>query len=672
MTNSPVLPLLPLEAYVDDFESNIIIAPALDYVELRSDHADLNITEIVENNRYFKTMPETGSITLLSGEMGTGKTTLVRSLIAKHKSELDCGLVYKPIYRILVVSHRKLLNRQIAQALTVGYYEDIKALGDAGILTEVDQLATSPESLSYIDARNVYNMFFGDEFNQVLAHTARSATMGGYCRSAINKLRTLVCNAKTAILADTYTSLQLVEFLRSVQKHSTIKKPIVRIQNLYKPRVHQQAKIYLYTKHDEFIGAAEKFSTENPDMKLLGICNERKKTDALLTAFGGSPAEFYNDEVTTDRDLLINSKTFDASSSCDINSLVADKKRVVYSPTLGTGVSIDEGHGFNVAFCDFGGRSTTARECSQQMARFRGLSEYHLFIGGGHGTRPESISSVLDQYIHNPMSMEFIAIGEDYNADGDIVIDDYTRIAAGAIAEENQSKNNFKQSLLTVLRDEGFSIHQYSSYSNVDTELVDAGHIIMDRVREQQKADKEQEIAEKAVNIAAIYRLDDALALALAKKDEKYRIFTKAAKLASYAAMSAETAMQRDKQERLDVRRGTMSAIDLNYVSASKKLLDSIYGIVGIDMSTMTVDTDKSWSKADADTIKKLMTRKNWVRYEAMGIPISGKSLKNPNRWFNQAIKYLGLDVSIDRKHKSDVYRVDPASLDTLRMIMGC
>ena len=131
--------------------------------------ANLVYVYTTEHNKYFTSQIQEGFVNLLIGEKGTGKTTSVKKFIDQLPAELS----------VLVVTHRRTLNQQIASDLGFDYYEDVKEILGKESLQDSNRLVCSPESLVNITSHRHYDLVFIDECEQVLAHCTKSDTMRG-------------------------------------------------------------------------------------------------------------------------------------------------------------------------------------------------------------------------------------------------------------------------------------------------------------------------------------------------------------------------------------------------------------------------------------------------------------------------------------------------------------
>lgn len=654
MTNSPALNPTPIDNY--DFDSQClthslsISETAITEYAVDYDKFNLSITEITEHSRYLQAKPQLGAITLLISGMGTGKTTAVShpfsAIIEQAEREHR-----NP--RILILSHRKALNKQLSQNHEVKYYEDIKRT-EGLELAYADDLATSPESLIHIPASNRYDAIFIDEVSQVLDHTLLSKTMKGSSRGVYNKIRALVNRAGTVILADAHDSKQLQQFLKSVDRSGNTK-PIVKVTNTFKPHAEAGDTVYIHKSRHGLVGAAREHRAANPFKKLAGISNEIEKSKTLIEAMQTTVKEPF---------LVTGSQNNDLSTESLISNIIG-ADTFVTSPALTSGFSVAVGHGYDTAFCDFGARSITAEESCQMMHRLREIPHFEMFLGSASVNRylPVTTTGVINRLIREQESFEFriVNANADYDCNGELIIDDFSVACAAAIAERNRSLNNFKGHMIHLLEDQGFNIVYVDECSD-DTKAI--GKEIVAIVKDQLKEEHQEELVETAQVFESILHVDSDTAMELAIRDDKYHFTTKGVSNACIAHMTKDAARKADMRDKAN-----SSAIDLKRYSASKRVLDKICAQAGLDMETFTLDGELTWSKENESDIKRLMHKNHWTRFEQLGIPINSKS--KPVSWFNKTLKYLGLDVTVIRDRKHDYYKIDPQSIDILRKLMA-
>ncbi|HHZ94328.1 MAG TPA: toprim domain-containing protein, partial [Flavobacteriales bacterium] len=291
--------------------NDVLVKEGLEAVQEQL-NANLVYAYMTEHNKYFTSEIQEGFVNLLIGEKGTGKTTSVKAFIDTLPRELS----------VLVVTHRRTLNQQIASDLGFDYYEDVKEILGKESLQDSNRLVCSPESLVNITSNRQYDLVFIDECEQVLAHCTKSDTMRGNAKLSTDMLTSFCYRADTVILSDANLSSNTYTFMDNMGN-----KDVMKLVNTFKPRTEQKAKVYVYASKAEVVGMAQ-----NDERKAYCFSDEKERA-----------VEFA--EARTGETLLVTSATIDSVSGImeNINDHVKSYSTVCGSPSMGTGVSVDEG-----------------------------------------------------------------------------------------------------------------------------------------------------------------------------------------------------------------------------------------------------------------------------------------------------------------------------------------
>ncbi|HHZ69158.1 MAG TPA: hypothetical protein EYN54_02510 [Methylococcaceae bacterium] len=589
-----------------------------------------------EHNKYFTSKINEGFINLLIGEKGTGKTTSVKKFIDLLPSDQS----------VLVCTHRKTLNQQIAKDLGFDYYEDVKEILGKKELENSNRLVCSPESLPHISASRHYDVVFIDECEQVLAHCTKSDTMRGNAKLSTDMLTSFCYRADTVILSDANLSNNTYTFLDNMSMNGS--KDVMKLVNTYKPRIEQQAKVYLHTSKAVLIGMAAEDSRK-------AFCFSDEKERAT---------EFY--EARQGKGLLVTSKTIDSVSRImeNINDHVKDYDTVCGSPSMGTGVSVDVGHGYTVGYGLFGGMTTTVQQCQQQMARFRGLSEFHIVAAERYGNLPETAKEVTQKLITTPMMVTSANCGISLN--GDVMVDSFAKLWCSVTAEHNKSKNDFLNNLIAALELEGFEV---IIVEEEDESLKCAGNELLEVSAERREKEKEERIANKADELKVEFDIDINLATYIAEKNESKGLLTKGLRNLSIARMSPREATARDTSQLKSIIKGSKSSAQVTHYNEGGKLLRRLAKAAGINLEDLTTN-GKTWSTDSEKGIKKFMYAANKENFSFLRMSLTSASKKKPVLWFNNTLSRLGLEVIIEsRTNEATTFTVSQQSLEALKAL---
>jgi Domain of unknown function (DUF3854) len=143
----------------------------------------------------------------------------------------------------------------------------------------------------------------------------------------------------------------------------------------------------------------------------------------------------------------------------DITNAVKDVDALLYSPSLGTGVDINEYH-FDLVFGIFHAKSQTATECAQQLYRYRPNVPIHVWVAprppfGYQETNAQKIKERMLQT--NEVTAFVLRIDRETGRRGvekDWALDAYCKI----LAARNRSINNLRDDLHDLLTEMGNKI----------------------------------------------------------------------------------------------------------------------------------------------------------------------------------------------------------------------
>ncbi|HHZ97601.1 MAG TPA: hypothetical protein EYN67_19135 [Flavobacteriales bacterium] len=612
--------------------NDVLVKEGLEAVQ---DQLATNLTYVytTEHNKYFTSSIQEGFINLLIGEKGTGKTTSVKSFI-------DALPVNQSV---LVVTHRRTLNQQIAKDLGFDYYEDVKEILGKESLQDSHRLVCSPESLVNIAATRHYDVVFMDECEQVLGHCTQSDTMRGSAKLSTTMLTSFCHRADTVILSDANLSDNSYQFISQLGSKS-----IMKLVNTYKPRKAQKAKVYVYSSKAELVGMA----AIDP-RKAYCFSDEKERATEFSEAREGNS-------------LLVTSSTIDSISSImeNINEHVKSYSTVCGSPSMGTGVSVDEGHGYSVGYGLFGGMTTTVEQCQQQMARFRGLNEFHLVVAERYNNLPETQKRVIKQLVTDPMLITSANCGVTLH--GDVMVDSFAKLWCTVTAEKNKSKNNFQGNLLDALELEGFEIVLIEEENETSKAK---GKESLEVSKERREVEKTKRVEAKAAELRTKLGVDQQLATYIAERNETKALLTKGLRNLTIATMTTKEATAKDKDQLFKVINGTKSSVQVTHYNESGKLLRRLAKAAGIDLDNLTTN-GKTWTTDSERGIRSFMLKQSKEYFSFLHIPLTTASKKNPVAWFNNTLSRLGLEVIVDSR-TADVktFTVSQQSLEALKAL---
>jgi len=252
------------------------------------------------------------NIVVIRAAKGTGKTQWLA----------EAAKCYN---RVLSVGHRVSLVRQSAARLNLTpYYEDGKWI------TNAPRVATTIHSLDKIETDAPYDLVIVDEIEQVLKAIVNDRNLKSRKVSAVGALMEHLRKARLIILADADVGEATLTFINTAFPDQ----PIAYVENEYAHRAIDHL-VLLPSPEDVLQKSLEWYETNA--WKIALACNTRADADRAEL--------FYRQFLPDARILKITSETSENNNETleHINNILRDVDVFIYSPSVGTGVSIDVG-----------------------------------------------------------------------------------------------------------------------------------------------------------------------------------------------------------------------------------------------------------------------------------------------------------------------------------------
>ena len=428
-------------------------------------------------------LPLSGLV-VLSSDMGTGKTELMRKWLKEH-----------PEVRFLNNGHRVNLLKNLSERLQTEMYSSL-SYGD---LAKAKALSITIDSLHKLNTEALeYGCVFIDEACQYLTHLLHSKTCREYRAQILEVLEYIVYNATLVVIADAHMDDVTVDFFRAMRPQG--EEPLIfvndwkngdRFIHWYEGKdssslVAQVSTALMLGKKIMVVADSKKFIKKLEKSLLMSmkveVASSEKAGDKGTRGQGdkGTPKAEEQGDISRNQGktsptpplphsptpLRIWSIHSDNSGSKenvafikDITNAVKDVDALLASPSLGTGVDIPNYH-FDAVYGAFHGTSQTATECAQQLYRYRPKVPFHVWVApippfGYKDTNANKIKERLLQT--NQLTAFLIRIDRETGkrgAEKDWALDAYCRIEA----KRNQSMNNLRTDLRDLLTEMGNQI----------------------------------------------------------------------------------------------------------------------------------------------------------------------------------------------------------------------
>jgi hypothetical protein len=423
------------------------------------------------NQKYISNVPLTQGVTYLSSPKGTGKTALLKKLVA------ECRATTKSV---LVIGHRQLLLGELARNLGLHFYKDKIDYSADTKDSKFEYLAICIDSMPLLlnTARERYDVIIIDESEQVFRHLV-SQTLAANRRACYFQIEFFVKYAQSVILSDADLGFLTINTVERMLGHCDNSKLYV---NSHKP---DSAAMDLYQSKNHLIA----------DMKEIVrsggrhfICCNSKTTAILLKQI------LVADGKSADKIMLITSKN---SKQKDVVEFLKDIKTAILSidvliasPSLGTGIDITFDNAeqlVDTVFGFFDANITTHFDLDQQLARVRHPKAVKAWVSPMISYVETNPSVIKDFYVSSGKITDSLT---GYDASGHPKYDADDKILtlyADVMSITNASKNNLKKHFIDLKLRNGWEVNRIEKS---EAELQDITHDI----REAKEQIEEEEV----------------------------------------------------------------------------------------------------------------------------------------------------------------------------------
>lgn len=392
---------------------------------------------------------------ILKSQKGTGKTRALKGFIQQMQ---DTGVP------VISIGHRCVLLNEQAAKLGLDYYEDLE-----------HDLGTSKNLAITLDSLHKVNLgrFKGavivlDEASQILKHLIGNTEVRNTRRPCLEALENLCSNASHIVALDADMAQTDVDFFSRFVARDTINVVVNTTLPAKRKYLQYPDQSELYTK-------------------LLAEIDDGKNQWVYSSSKTG--ADTFEGLLKKDRpDLAIITITSDNSKNADIqhfmrniNHEVTKYRVVIASPSLGTGVDVEETHIHSVFAYVSKGDHLSASDIMQGVARVRNPidKEVHFFAEVG-------FNDVEQDPIEIRKQVDYLTEPNAYKVDkktGDRVLVDaelhnlYLELYCAKSAQHNASVKYLRNSLEKLIRAEGHNLVALAAnLSDDDKKATNARH----------------------------------------------------------------------------------------------------------------------------------------------------------------------------------------------------
>lgn len=578
----------------------------------------------------------------------------------------------KPNLSVLVISYRKNLINQLAKKAGVDYYEDliVKADDPNQFLRNSRRLAISPDSLYKLLYKGTfeqkYDVVFIDECDQSIQHFD-AETMERKEKN-LGVMSYILKEADYKILADADLSEITTAYCRDIQLDRG-----QYIINTYKPRLGSTMNLFMDYNHlrYELVQRALKepvFYCSNSINRVLEV--QQMLIDAGMNENKIQAIHSKNSSSDEIRNFIVN-----------VNEEVKDLFVLLASPSMGTGVSIDEGHPFKAVYAEFSHRTGTAEQAHQQMARTRCVTEYNVWVDPAVNNFETDVDEIRRVMLDKPEKDETELFKFDIYA-GEMVAKDelFEKVHCRNKSFARMNKNCFAIRFLNQAEEEGYEIKTLA----VDKLAADINKEQLEEIRERLEAELrdrifddenhpilsddeledakrgKKEVSEESyikTQVVKSLNLRGMLEFKCYDKDavhnfinqlafsEEINGFVSSIKKLSVLAQSQEIAILRDIED----RKFAESRANLKHFTAQRRHELRFLKAVGID--EQLIYNGKEWQSKDIKTAmsRYLAKYKDEIQVYS-GSNITNKTLQDPVRWLKNHLKNIGVPLEAYQK----------------------
>lgn len=631
--------------------------------------------------------------------------------------------------KTLIISYRRNLLQSLAKDdnFDADYYEHL-ILGESSndtdrnvLLRQSMRLVITPDSLWRLQGSE-WDAVIVDEADQTLMHFL-SDTMLKSGRQVLNceMFAHLLCRSSFQVMMDADLSDLTVGFCNYIGLQSG-----TYHINEFKPRQGSTLFVYESPNHmqtvlkDKLLTGERHYFCANSKAQIIKF-DEVLQIAKRRGHWNGEWFSVCSDNSTDDQTGEI---------VRDINNRVGQWATLLASPSWGTGISIDVGHPFQATWGRFNSSTGTVEQAHQQLARARGITEYHVYVDPTERAEPTDPDQILRLNLAEPdaETAKFLKL-----EDGQLAFSSnlFEWIYCHVKAAVNESKNQFRSRFLAQAEAEGYSIvhviknKQLVTWGKEDAEeaserlrrldmlsMVDANLLDEDQLRMAMHGDADQtqaaivkskvyqelnleamtsEQAEQLVwDAASTFQSVTALETefgddivnvwpasrreliinALAFGQQQERLVSRIKKLA-IAAMPAELVKALDLKD----RKFAQSRAHLHHYAKQRQHLLRILAAVGIDEQLNYDGT--TWNAMQiTKALRTWMTRNREALYKYSGVSLTDTAIEEPLQWLHGFLRGLAIEVTSHGQKRVNgqrvhVYGIDGDSLSSVRVLTG-
>jgi len=467
------------EKGIDDLIFNhgreILTKISLDPLQIKPNYDSLRDADWKINKRYLPTelAQQSNRLLAIKSPKGTGKTEIFSHLSSRLQMD---------DYKVIVVSHRCQLAVALGHRLGVSYIDDLSGVNHNGFSIVIDSL--HPNGKGEIDVANDYRyldckyVVILDEIEQLLWHLMDSKTEVSRHRTAIlQQFQLLLENADMIAIADADLSNISLNYVEKMV-FGDDKPDTLLVENNYQDGAYE-CEVFEDPNPSRLLeemvrDAATQKLIVATDAQKLSSKTSTKVIEALLKQhYPEKKILRIDSESIADPD----NPAFGAISK-DINKLIQSFDILIFSPSMGTGVSIDVRGHFDVCYGFFQGVQQSS-SCRQMLLRLRDNIPRKIWVAkrglgriGNGSFYPKQLLSATDKQLAINLSILIGAGMGDAEDTMPIVDSSHLSVYAQMACRINVDTSDYRENLISGLKAEGVKVEVSQGKSDFQKEVV--------------------------------------------------------------------------------------------------------------------------------------------------------------------------------------------------------
>lgn len=628
-------------------------------------------------------------LNLVKSPKGTGKSTSTADFIKNN-----------PQLKSLIISYRVGLTSALAKQMDADWYQDLvlkKGNGDVNqLLKSSHRLVITPDSLHRLEGtQHQWDVVFVDEVEQTLGHflakTMRHKTFN------LSMFDALLKYSKYQILADANLADITIGYCHKLG----LDKGTFHINT---KKMGENKKIYIYNSKSQCtenyikyvasgkaapMAANTKRMTKNIHQQLLvqeSLSYSKLQPGESLCIHGDNSSDI--DQI----DFINNCNKIKAGEQQTLSNQI---KALVYSPSIGTGLSVDQPHPALRVYGIFNHSIGTAEQAHQMIARYRDVNEYHVWLDTTTHDKPLKPDDIKRLLLVDPNKSTLRLINQ--NDDLDIMTinpdtgfkqfsnENFEWLYCHVKAFEELNRAQFKDRFLQIAKEEGFEIIDVAHdelQHEIGISRYDGAQKTIDNIYQDQLSNSqiiyddddftaamrgEKNYSKATIDKTHVYR-DLNFKEFNGPDDERDKIINNLAfeqsksYLVSGIINLALPNLPLKIARKLDIRdyENCTNLSDPRHTTIRRKLLTTFLGMAGI--SPELDYNGKTWTDKQLKKLRVWMLKYKEQLFSYLGWRITKSTLEHPARWFHQRLKSCGIHHTLIDKidnGKTRVYGLD-------------